>query len=143
MRHCRSSAMVFTHYGGVQMGLLSADIQANILVLCYSEKRSLRSIARQFGIDPKTVRRFVLRRTVCLNVKSSARQSILDPYKSDLLEFLRKDPKVTNTSLLTESTPCWHILQVGFNVPSLWRTPLSRQSMKITLIIFSTHQANY
>lgn len=65
----------------------------------------MRSIAREFGIDPKTVRRVVRRRTVCLNVKSSARQSILDPYKSDLLEFLRKDPKVTNTSLLNYLRP--------------------------------------
>jgi len=82
------------------MGILSPEIQAQILALHYSDKRSIRSIAREFGVDPKTVRRVVRRREVRLSVKASKRRSILDPFKPELEEFLKKDPKVTNTSLM-------------------------------------------
>jgi len=39
------------------MGISSPKIQAQILTFHYSDKRSIKSIAREFGIDPKTVRR--------------------------------------------------------------------------------------
>ena len=41
------------------MGILSPEIQAQILTFHYSDKRSIRSIARELGVDPKTVRRVV------------------------------------------------------------------------------------
>jgi transposase len=82
------------------MGILSPEIQAQILALHYSDKRSIRSIAREFGVDPKTVRRVVRRREVRLSVKAGQRRSILDPFKPEISEFLKKDPKVTNTSLM-------------------------------------------
>ena len=82
------------------MGILSPEIQAQILIFHYSDKRSIKSIAREFGVDPKTVRRVVRRRGVHLGVRASKRQSILDPFKPELVEFLKKDPRITNTSLL-------------------------------------------
>lgn len=82
------------------MGILSPEIQAQILAYHYSDKRSMRSIAREFGVDPKTVRRIVRRREVRLGIRVGKRRSILDPFKAELEEFLKKDPEVTNTSLL-------------------------------------------
>lgn len=82
------------------MGILSPEIQAQILTFHYSDKRSIRSIAREFGVDPKTVRRVVRRREVRLEIRAGKRQSILDPFKPELVEFLKKDPRITNTSLL-------------------------------------------
>lgn len=82
------------------MGILAPEVQAQILALHYSDKRSIKSIAREFGIDPKTVRRVVRRREVHLEMKSGKRRSILDPFKSELTEFLKKDPHIRNTSLL-------------------------------------------
>lgn len=82
------------------MGILEPDIQARILSLYYSDHRSVRSIAREVGVNPKTVRRLVRRREVRLSGKTSVRASILDPFKETILEFLRKDPRITNTALL-------------------------------------------
>jgi transposase len=82
------------------MGILSPEIQVQILTNFYSDKRSMRSIAREFGVDPKTVRRIVLRREVRLGVRVGKRRSMLDPFKAELEEYLKKDPKITNTSLL-------------------------------------------
>lgn len=82
------------------MGILPPEIQAQILTLFYSEKRSIKSLAREFGIDPKTVRRLVQRREVSLIAKISNRRSILDPYKPVIAELLKKDNRITNTSIL-------------------------------------------
>ena len=82
------------------MGILSPEIQAQILTFHYSDKRSIKSIAREFGIDPKTVRRIVRRRQVHLEIQVGKRRSILDPFKSELVELLKKDPQITGTSVL-------------------------------------------
>lgn len=82
------------------MGILSPEIQAQILTFHYSDKRSIKSIAREFGVDPKTVRRIVRRREVHFGIRANKRQSILDPFKAELVEFLKRDPRITNTSLL-------------------------------------------
>ena len=82
------------------MGILSPEIQAQILNFYYSDKRAIKSIAREFGVDPKTVRRVVRRREVRLEIRSGKRRSILDPFKPELIEFLKKDPRITSTSLL-------------------------------------------
>jgi transposase len=51
-------------------------------------------------LDPKTVRRVVRRREVHLGIRTSKRKSILDPFKPELVEFLKRDPRISNTSLL-------------------------------------------
>jgi transposase len=92
--------MDFIHFAGEIMGILSPEIQAQILTLHYSDKRSIKSIAREFGVDPKTVRRVVRRREVHLGIRTSKRKSILDPFKPELVEFLKREPRISNTSLL-------------------------------------------
>jgi transposase len=82
------------------MGILSTEVQVQILALHYADKRSIKSIAREFGVDAKTVRRVVRRRAVQFERKQGPRRSILDPFKAELVEFLKKDPQITNTSLL-------------------------------------------
>ncbi len=80
--------------------MLSAEVQAEILNLYFSEKRSIRSIAEQFGIHRKSVERVVRRRSVQLGRQVPQRRSILDPYKDVIKEALRKDSRVTASSLL-------------------------------------------
>lgn len=82
------------------MGILSPEMQGQILAFYYSDKRSIKSIARELSVDPKTVRRVVRRREVHLEIRVSKRHSILDPFKDELVEFLKKDSQITNTSLL-------------------------------------------
>lgn len=82
------------------MGILGPDVQAQILSLYFSDKRAIRSIAREVGVDPKTVRRLVRRREVRLSSRIGVRPSILDPYKPEILELIKKDPRITTTALL-------------------------------------------
>jgi len=70
--------------------MLSIEIQAEILTKFYNDKRSTRSIARELGLNRDTVRRVVLRRTVSERIASSARESILDPFKPKVNEILAK-----------------------------------------------------
>ncbi len=80
--------------------LLAAEVQAEILTLYFSEKRSIRSIARQMGVDRKTVKRLVRRRKVEMTPKIGCRRSILEPYKGGIRDYLLKDPKITATAIL-------------------------------------------
>jgi transposase len=80
--------------------LLTVEVQAEILTLYFSDKRSVRSIAREMGVDRKTVRKLIDRRKVETKAKVGARGSMLDPYKESICEFLRKDQKITGTSIL-------------------------------------------
>lgn len=80
--------------------LLPVEVQAEILTRYFSDKHSVRSIAREMGVDRKTVRRLVDRRKVETSAKLSARSSLLDPHKESIVDFLRKDPKITGTSIL-------------------------------------------
>lgn len=59
------------------MAILALELQAQILTLHFSDKRSIKSIPREFGLDPKTVRRLVRRREVKFSPKVTGRRSIL------------------------------------------------------------------
>jgi transposase len=80
--------------------MLTPEIQAEILALHFTDKMSVRSTAKQVGLDRKTVRRVIQRRTVEMARRSGVRASALDPFKEEIQEFLKKDPGVTATSLL-------------------------------------------
>lgn len=80
--------------------MLSPEVQAEILNLYFSEKKSLRSIAQRFGVHRKSVERVVRRRSVQLGRQVPVRKSILDPYKDHIKSVLQKDPGVTATAVL-------------------------------------------
>lgn len=80
--------------------MLSAETQAEILVLYYRDKRSIRSIARDLGCNRETVRSVINRKTVSLVPTAAARSSILDPYKERIDEILLRDKLATSTAIL-------------------------------------------
>lgn len=80
--------------------MIDAEIQAQILTLYYSDKRSMESISRELGINRKTVIRVVQRRSVLLVPRERERSSHLDPFKEMIRAQLRKDQKVTGTAIL-------------------------------------------
>jgi len=82
------------------MGMISAEVQAQILTLYFTDKRSMESISRELGINRKTVMRVVQRREVKLVPGHRDRKSGLDPYKDAIRANLRKDPKITGSALL-------------------------------------------
>lgn len=88
--------------------MLTPEIQAQILTLHFTDRRTVRSIAREVGIDRKTVNRVIQRRQITLAPKTPNRKSKLDPYVESLQEILRKDPKVTGTALLN------HLRTLGY-----------------------------
>lgn len=80
--------------------MLPAEIQAEILTLYFSEKWSVRSIAVQMGLHRRTVQRIIDRRSVKAERTLSVKASILDPYKESVVQLLKKDPRMTSSSLL-------------------------------------------
>lgn len=82
--------------------VIDPEVQALILNFYYSDKRSMESIARELGINRKTVIRVVKRRSVLLVPQHRERKSQLDPFKEILRAQLKKDPRVTGTALLNQ-----------------------------------------
>lgn len=85
--------------------MISIETQAEILAKFYNDKRTVRSIARELGINRDTVRRTVLRRTVAESVTTSSRQSILDAFKPAVDEILLREPLCTSSALLNKLRP--------------------------------------
>src|SRR5258708_1029251 len=82
--------------------MIDPEVQALILNLYYSDKRSMQSIARELGLNRKTVIRTVRRREVLLVPRHRERKTQLDPFKEVLRAQLKKDPKVTGSALLNQ-----------------------------------------
>lgn len=80
--------------------MLPANVQAEILTLHYTDKKSVRSIALHFGLHRRSVQRVIDRRSVKLERSLAVRPSILDPYKDAVIQFLRKDPRMAATAIL-------------------------------------------
>ena len=80
--------------------MISPELQAQILTLYYTDKRSMESISRELGINRKTVMRVVARREVRLVPQHRSRLSGLDPFKETIRAQLRKDPKMTGGAVL-------------------------------------------
>ncbi len=80
--------------------MLTIEKQAEILGKFYNDKRSVRSIALELGLNRDTVRRVVLRRSVAEKIESRTRASILDPFKSEVDQILAKAPFCTATAAL-------------------------------------------
>ena len=76
------------------MTMIAPEIQAEILALHFGEKKGTRAIARLLGINRKAVRRVVERRQVSLAPQAPihGRRSILDAYKPQVEELLKRDP---------------------------------------------------
>ena len=82
--------------------MIASEVQSLILNLYYSDKRSMESIARELGLNRKTVTRIVRRREVLLVPRHRERKTQLDPFKEMLRAQLKKDPKVTGSALLNQ-----------------------------------------
>jgi transposase len=80
--------------------MLPPEIQSQILALYYGSHRKIRSIARELGVSRDTVDAVIKRREVRLEPKARCRSSILDPFRDQVLELLRKDPRITHTAVL-------------------------------------------
>lgn len=83
------------------MGSIGAEVQAEILALSYSDGRSVRWIARKFGVNRATVRRIVERKTVQTErAERCVYASILDPYKTEVNRILALEELYTGSAVL-------------------------------------------
>lgn len=80
--------------------MLSATIQTEILSLFFSKRMKVRAIARQVGVNRRSVERVIHRRSVALGVKPFSRASRLDPFKDIISTLLKDDPETTSMVLL-------------------------------------------
>lgn len=67
----------------------------------YGAKKGIRTIARELGLDRKTVRAICNRRRVNIKRAVGARSSILDPFKPAIEQFLKTDPRIPTTVILS------------------------------------------
>ena len=81
--------------------MLSAEIQAEILQLYFSQGLSFRQIARQLSIHRKTVGKVVERKRVQTKVEyPRKRRSILEPYYERVERLLQKAPERSCVNIL-------------------------------------------
>lgn len=80
--------------------VLEVDLQAEILAMYFGKKRSVRSIARELGLNRKSVARVIDRRAVAEKRATGQRSTILDPFKPLAKAVLVRDPKITAVALL-------------------------------------------
>ncbi len=85
--------------------MISAEIQAEILSRYFSEKHSVRAIAREFGLNRESVRKIINRRGVTLKRKVGKRESILDPFRTKIEELVRKDERISSRAALNHLRP--------------------------------------
>jgi len=91
---------IFLLNDGRILKMLNADQQAEILSLHFSEGKGVRTIAGLLGINRKSVKLVINRRSVQLGRSAFLRRSILDPHKDYISELLRTDPKISSNVLL-------------------------------------------
>ncbi len=89
--------------------MLEAEIQARILSLYFSDKKSVRAISILVGVDRKTVKRVIDRKQVALTKRLPQRISQLDDHRERIKELLHKDP------MMAASTMLHRLRDYGFN----------------------------
>lgn len=72
--------------------MLAVETQAKIMTRYFTEKRSIRSIARELGVSRRTIRRVVERRSIVQERVAGLRASIVDPFKDEIKRMLDKEP---------------------------------------------------
>src|SRR3989338_546829 len=80
--------------------LLDAETQARVLHLYYSEHLGYRPIARQLGIDRKTVRAIIWRRKVKMSTEINERPSQLDQHLDFIKGVFKNDASLPATVIL-------------------------------------------
>ena len=81
--------------------MIPPSIQAEILRLAFTDRRSQRAIAEELGVDRKTVAAILRRRSVQLDrSEMSPRSSILDPHLARIEALLREAPRRSAVNLL-------------------------------------------
>ena len=83
------------------MKMISPEIQAQILVLHFGQGVGTRAIAKQLGISRSAVRRVTESRKVSLQpeISENPRRSILDPFKPQIAEMLKRDPYIMSSRI--------------------------------------------
>lgn len=86
------------------MRMIPPEIQAEILALHFGAKIGTRAIAKQLGLSRNAVRRVTENRKVSLTPEGSGspRRSILDPFKPQIAEMLKRDPYLMASRILQQ-----------------------------------------
>jgi len=98
--------------------MLSPQTQTEILFLFFSKQKKVRAIARDLGINRKSVERVIHRRSVALAVTPFNRSSLLDPFKDKITALLHADPGTTAKVILQRLRD--HNYEGGYTIVSEW-----------------------
>ena len=80
--------------------MLSQQVQAQILALHYGQGRSVRAIARELGLNRRSIAAVIVRRQIRTSpAVGGPRYSMIDPHKHLIQEKLLRDPTVPATAI--------------------------------------------
>jgi transposase len=99
--------------------MLSAETQAEILARYYSRHEKVRRIAKDLGINRRSVQRVIARRSVSLERSSTGRRTILDDFKEHAAALLKEDPSIQGTVIFQRLRDV-HGYTGGYTVVKEW-----------------------
>lgn len=128
--------------------MLSPEVQTNILFLYFSKQKKVRAIARELGVNRKSVERVIHRRSVALEVAPFNRSSLLDPFKDRIMALLKEDPETTAKVVLQRIrdenyTGGYTILSEWIRSHRLTLHPSKEAFFKITFAIGQAAQVDW
>ncbi len=80
--------------------MIPSEIQAEILTRFFSEKQSARQIARDLGLNRRSILKVVRRRSIREERVVTVRKSILDPFKDEIRIMLTRDARCPAPAIL-------------------------------------------
>jgi transposase len=78
------------------------EIQAEVLTRYFTEKQSVRRIAKDLDLHRRSVVRIIKRRTIHESRQIGPKKSILDPFKEEIKTILDKNPKCSGVAILNK-----------------------------------------
>lgn len=98
--------------------MLTPEMQAEVLVRHLRDRHSARRIAKDLGIDRKSVGQIIERRSVKGEVERAKRTSQLDAFTPRILELLAEDEKLPVTVIMQRLRPSGYL--GGYTVLREW-----------------------
>ena len=92
---------------------MDAALWAEIRRLCLREGLSQRAVARQLGVDPKTVRKALAKEQYAAAKKPPPRVSRRDPFKEAVRAILSRHPDLSAVRLYAEAKALGYRLPEG------------------------------
>jgi transposase len=101
------------------MSMLEAEIQAEILARYYARHEKVRHIAKDLGINRRSVQRVISRKSVSVERPAGKRRSMMDDFKDYATALLKETPDIQAT-VIFQRLRDMHGYAGGYTVVKEW-----------------------